>query len=135
MSLPITSILAGFLALLLVVLSNRVISARYKTPDSDEDKKKLEETVERRIRGQANLVEYGPMALILFALLEMQAVNMLFLTVMAVLFAFARAVHGYAFGFTDHWKFGRLYGTMITFIVIAVLAGVAVVVGLLEGFA
>ena len=86
MSLPITSILAGFLALLLVVLYNRVISARYKTPDSDEDKKKLEETVERRIRGQANLVEYGPMALILFALLEMQAVNMLFLTVMAVLF-------------------------------------------------
>ncbi|KAG1668230.1 hypothetical protein GQR58_018014 [Nymphon striatum] len=95
----------------------RVVAARRADSESEEGKK----TVERRIRGQGNFVEYVPITLILFALLEMGGFNSLILGLIALVFAFARTIHGYAFSFTDHWSFGRFYGTLITFVVIGLL--------------
>ncbi len=128
MTLPITSILAGVLGLWLVVLSSRVIGGRQSNPDDQG----ADDVLSRRIRGQANFVEYVPTALLLFALLEFREFNSIFLAVLAALFAFARVIHGYAFAFTDHWRFGRFYGTAITFIVIAILGCAAIVVGLID---
>ena len=125
MSLPVTSVLAGFLALVLVVLSARVIGARQSAPDDEPEN----DLVTRRIRGQANFCEYVPVALVLFALLELQGFNTLVLAILAALFAFARAIHGYAFAFTDYWKFGRLYGTGITFTVIAIMGVITLIMG------
>ena len=128
MTLPITTILAGGLGLWLVILSSRVIVARQPNPDNQD----TENVLSRRIRGQANFVEYVPTALILFALLEFREFDSIFLAVLAALFAFARVIHGYAFAFTDHWRFGRFYGTAITFTVIAILGCVTIIVGLMD---
>ncbi len=127
-TLPITTTLAGILGIWLVVLSSRVIGSRQSKTDDDG----ADDVLARRIRGQGNFVEYVPIALILFALLEFRDFNSLLLGILAALFAFARLIHGYAFAFTGHWRFGRLYGTAITFGVIAVLGCVAVVVGLID---
>ncbi len=129
MSLPVTTILSGFLAIILIVLSARVIAARQAGSASDDEKSK--DLIDRRMRGQANFVEYVPLTLVLFAILELQHFNAMVLSVLALMFAFARAIHGYAFGFSDHWPFGRFYGTLITFTVIGILGLIAVVVGIL----
>lgn len=136
MTLPITTILAGVMGLLLLLLSARVIGARFASSGQEgSDEKAAEDTLTRRMRGQGNFIEYVPTVLILFALLELQNFNDLFLAVLAVLFAFARIIHGYAFAFTEHWRFGRFYGTLITFAVLGVLGGVAIIVGVLAVFA
>ena len=78
MTLPITTFLAGIMGLLLVVLSARVISARWA--ESGDGGSGI---IERRMRGQANFTEYVPVALVLFALLEFYNVNELFLMILA----------------------------------------------------
>ena len=128
MALTITTVLAGLMGFLLLVLGARVVAAR-RAGSGDDTSEKI---VARRMRGQANFVEYVPLALILFALLEYQGANSLFLAALAILFAFARIVHGYAFAFSDHWPFGRYYGTLITFIIVAILSCSAMVVTVMD---
>jgi len=127
MSLPVTTVLAGFLAIVLIVLSSRVIGARQSAPDDDDG-----DLVARRMRGQANFCEYVPLTLVLFALVELQGFNTLLLAILAALFAFARVIHGYAFAFTDHWRFGRFYGTVITFTVVGLLGIITLIMGILN---
>ncbi|TCH96122.1 hypothetical protein EJV46_21305 [Roseococcus sp. SYP-B2431] len=65
---PVTSLYAGLLALLLMLLSARVSLRRRATGTHlgpGEDRRLL-----RAIRAQANFVEYAPMALLLLLLLE-----------------------------------------------------------------
>ena len=65
MDYPITTLSAAVLGLWLIVLSWRVITARQNNEKTGE-----KDILERRIRGQANLTEYAPMALILMFLAE-----------------------------------------------------------------
>ncbi|WP_421993780.1 MAPEG family protein [Roseococcus sp.] len=65
---PVTSLFAGLLGVLLLLLSLLVIRARMKARTSfgfGEDPRLL-----RAIRAQANFVEYAPMTLLLLLLLE-----------------------------------------------------------------
>ena len=124
--MPVTTLLAGYMALLLIVLSARVVGARQASAS--------EELLTRRMRGQANFTEYVPVALILFAILEWQDFNSWVLAILALAFAFGRTIHGYAFAFTDYWAFGRLYGTIITFTVVGALGLIALVMGLIGAF-
>ena len=68
MPFPITGLYAGLAALLLVALSLRVIRARYATRIEIGDGGDAGLT--RRIRAQANFVEYVPLALVVIAMAE-----------------------------------------------------------------
>ncbi|MEM7291699.1 MAG: MAPEG family protein [Pseudomonadota bacterium] len=117
---PVTTTTAIFLGIWLCWLSARVIRARGTEGISlgagDN------ELLERRIRGQANLSEYGPTALILLFLAEFQGANFWALVVLAALLVVGRLIHGIAFSFTDKWVFGRVGGMIMTFTAIMALA-------------
>ncbi len=66
------------------------------------------------MRGQANLVEYSPFALILMLLAELQGGFSLILALLAALFVIGRTMHGYAMGFTENSPTGRYYGIQLT---------------------
>lgn len=112
MYLPLTTLSACAIALLLFVLSLRIISIRrgekVSLGSGDND------TLERRIRAQGNLVEYGPMGLILIALAELQDANAFLLGITAAAFVMGRLLHGYAFGFTNQAMRARVTGMLLT---------------------
>ncbi|MEO1379433.1 MAG: MAPEG family protein [Pseudomonadota bacterium] len=66
----ITTILSATIAVLLLILSFRVIASRRETETSLGAGDNLR--LERRIRAQANLTEYAPIFIILIGLAEMQ---------------------------------------------------------------
>lgn len=120
MMLPITTLLAGGLGLWLIVLSARVVSIRRKKRISigygnDEE-------LHRRQRGHANLIEYAPLTLVLFALAEFQQQNIYFLCLLAAMFFIARIVHGCIFSFTKPNLKLRTYSMLATFICIVTLS-------------
>lgn len=113
MYLPITTLSACALALLLVVLSFRIIGVRR------DEKVSLgnggNDALERRIRAHGNLAEYAPMGLILIALAELQEANTFLLGVTAAAFVMGRLLHGYALGFTHKAMRLRVSGMILTF--------------------
>ena len=68
--LPISSVIAAACALMLIVLSARVGLRRFQTRISLLDGGDTE--LRRRMRAQANFVEYVPLAVLLLALAELQ---------------------------------------------------------------
>ena len=101
MSLPVTSLTAVALGLWLIVLTVRVIGMRRKgrVVHGDNGDKALA----KAIRGQANLTEQAPMALILMALAELQGAPLLWLP--ALLLVAGRLMHGAYFGWHGlHWR-------------------------------
>lgn len=126
--MPITMFYAGLLALWFFILSWRVIQKRTAGKinlgdggDSD---------MLRRIRGHANFAEYVPLVLVLLALLEQSGLQAWAVHAMGGTLLVARVIHGYAFSFTEKWFFGRFAGTLVTFIVMVVAAGLCVWKGL-----
>jgi uncharacterized membrane protein YecN with MAPEG domain len=114
--MAITMLYAGALALVLLVLSLRVIQARGQTRVYLGDGGN--ELMIRRMRGQANFVEYVPTALILMALLEHHGAPAWELHALGGLLLVARLLHGYAFAFTAHFRLGRSGGAALTQLVI-----------------
>ena len=120
MPYPVTTITAVILGLWLVWLSVRVIGVRQSEGVSlgvGENEK-----LERRIRGQGNLSEYAPIALILLFLAEAQGANVWLVGGTAAILIAGRLLHGIAFSFTEKWVFGRLGGMIMTFGAIIILA-------------
>ena len=112
MQLPVTTSAAVILAALFVFLSIRVIGERRssKVPIGDGGN----ETLQRRIRGQANLAEYGPIGLFLILLAELQSSGGIILPVLAAVFVAGRLMHGYAFGLKDYAVRPRVLGMQCT---------------------
>jgi uncharacterized protein len=115
--MPITMLYAGALALVLLVLSVRVIQARGQTKvfmgDGGND------LMVRRMRGQANFVEYVPMALILMGLMENHGAPAWELHALGATLLFARLLHGYTFAFATNFPPGRFLGAVLTQLVLA----------------
>ena len=120
MDLPITSISAGLLGLLLVVMGWQVVKARQKSGVALGDGG--DALLQRRMRGQSNLIEYAPMGLILIGLGEIQAAQFWILAILSIAFVAARLGHGIAFAFTDGVPFLRFWGTAVTFTSLVLLA-------------
>jgi len=120
MTLPITTILTSLLAIWLLVLSKKIIDQRgvAKTPLGDGG----DDMLLRRIRAQANLVEYAPFMIALVALAESQGANSWIVGILAAVFLLGRIAHGYALSFTAHNPKGRFYGTAATWTCIALMA-------------
>lgn len=134
MILPITSVATVVLAAWYIILTMRVIDARRLAGVSLGDGGN--ELLIRRGRGQGNFVENVPITLLLLAVTEMQSVGILSnlfpiaLALTTSAFVLGRLMHGYAFCFTEHSKFGRMGGMILTFvaqIALVILAAFALV--------
>lgn len=119
-ALPITTGYAALLALLLLVLSMRVVDGRRRFGVNLGDGDNAAMT--RRIRAHANFVEYVPLLLILLALLEAAQLPAWLLHAFGTTLLGSRLLHGYALAFTEHWMPGRFIGTLLSFILLAVMA-------------
>jgi uncharacterized membrane protein YecN with MAPEG domain len=124
MSLTITSFYAGLLALMLVVLSIRVIKLRISTRTSLGDGG--DEALNRRMRIHGNFIEFVPMGLILLALSEIQGAPSWALHVLGLLLLGGRVCHAIGMeGGGKRLSFRRI-GMIATFSML-ILAGLGLV--------
>jgi len=119
MDLPITSALAGAAAIFLVLLSLPVALRRRATKTSFGDGG--DEVFNRKIRAQANFIEYAPLGIIAIGLLEMGGTGQPMLCGLAATLAAARGRH--ALGLGGGFLIGRALGAMLTFGVLLVAGG------------
>jgi uncharacterized membrane protein YecN with MAPEG domain len=125
--MPVTSFYAGLLALWFLVLGVRVIRGRRAGPSLGDggDPRML-----RLIRGHANFAEYVPLIVVMMGLLELGHTSIYVLHALGIALLAGRLLHGYAFSFTDHFKFGRFWGAALTFLVLGVCAGLCILQGI-----
>jgi uncharacterized membrane protein YecN with MAPEG domain len=128
MDLPLTttSVYAALLAVLFLALSIRVMTERRRlhVPFGEGTSERLQ----RRIRAQANFVEYTPITLILMALLELQGAGSFMLNVIGLLLLVGRVTHAMGFGRVPEDLRLRILGMTLTIlaIVIVILAHLAI---------
>jgi uncharacterized membrane protein YecN with MAPEG domain len=98
--LPIASLITGFFALMMVVLSFQVSVRRVKSGTTfghGEDP-----VLRRRIRAHGNFIEYAPLAIAVIALLEYgSAPHFLVLTV-AIILAAVRVLHAFGMLYVEN---------------------------------
>ena len=117
--MTITPLYAGLLAILFLALSLRVEQKRSNVSLGDGGDPELL----RRIRGHGNFAEYVPLILLMMAMLEVGGATPAWLLhLLGATLVVARVLHGIALSYTAKWKFGRFYGTLVTFILLLVLA-------------
>ena len=126
--MPITMLYSGALALVLLVLGIRVIQARGQEKVYMGDGGNA--LVLRRMRGQANFVEYVPMTLLLVAFLELRGAPAWELHALLATLLVARIVHAYTFAFATFFTPGRFGGTVLTWAVL----GISAVLCIWQGF-
>lgn len=119
----ITLFYAALLGLWLIVLSARVIT--YRRGNLVEIGSGKGRTLEFRIRAQGNLTEYAPFALLLMALLEWHGLQHWFLHGFGLTLLSGRLLHGWSFSFADGHMRTRVLGMVLTLIMIAVAAVIA----------
>ncbi len=111
--MPVTMITAGIFGLMLVALGVNVVRGRFKHLMAHGDQGNQDMLI--RMRTQANFIEYVPMALILFALVESSGADQMVLAVVAALFVLLRISH--AFGMAQKQPaYLRRIGAMGTFL-------------------
>ena len=124
MPFQVTAVITILLAIMLLVLSVRVMQSRGTAKVSLGDGG--DPTLIRRIRGMGNFVEYVPLALILLGLAEANGGPNWALWVCGGSLAVGRLLHGYAFAFSEHNRFGRAGGIVLTFVAYIGLIGLNV---------
>lgn len=110
--MPITTLYAGLLALVFVVLSFRTIGARRAARIEIGDGSDRE--LLRRMRVHANFAEYVPIALIMMALAEMLKSGALLLHGIGLMLLVGRIVHAYALSQSPHILRLRVAGMVAT---------------------
>lgn len=113
MLLPITSLYAGILGILLLLLSLRVVYFRlYLRIDiGDGDQRK----VQQAIRVQGNFTEYVPLILLMLGLCEIQGLNPVVLHGIGAALVFARLMHALGLSRRAGPSFPRFVGASLTF--------------------
>ena len=120
MSLSITPLYAALLTFVFLTLSWRVIMYRRANKISlgDADDKNLL----KRMRAQANFIEYTPLALILILLAEAQGAPALALHLMGLALLAGRVLHAVGFASTPQKFILRQLGMVLTLAVMALAA-------------
>ena len=124
--LPVTLVTAGGLALINAWLGFRVGQVRGRAKISVGDGG--HEPLVRRMRAQANFVEYAPFVLALIGLVEFNIGSTTWLWVVASAFLVSRVLHGFGM---DGWSLGRGIGTGVTMLVMVGLGLYAISLPLL----
>jgi len=115
--LMVTPLYAGLLAIWYFVLSMKVVNYRGHGIGLGDggDPKML-----RLIRGHANFSEYVPLILLMLGVLELGHFSIYVLHAIGLTLLAARVLHGIALSFTGKWKFGRYWGTLLTFLLLLI---------------
>ncbi|QYK04978.1 MAPEG family protein [Shewanella zhangzhouensis] len=121
MPLPVTALYLSLSALLMLVFAWGVVRLRRseKIGLGAGHSKGLEVAI--RVHG--NFLEYAPMVLLLLACAELNGLSPLYLHVLGASWLIARILHG--IGLTQGrggYHAGRFYGTLLTWILVLVLA-------------
>ena len=116
----VTPLYAGILALLYFVLSMRVVKLRGHGASFGDGGNPI---LLRRMRAHGNFSEYVPLILVMMAMLELSRHSLYVLHALGIALVVARLLHGYALSFTEKFKFGRFWGTALTYLVL-VAAGI-----------
>ena len=113
MTLTITPIYAGLIALIFVALSIRVIrrrrSARISVGDGDD------KDLRKRMRVQANCAEYAPFGLLLLTLAELQGAPGWVVHVLGLMLLAGRVLHAVGMSVTPQRPPLRITGMLLTF--------------------
>ena len=118
--LAITALYAGFIALLFLILTFRVILYRRDQGISLGDKGDKE--MFKRIRVQANCAEYAPIGLILLALVEAQGAPALAVHALGLMLLIGRVMHGYGLSASPVVIWMRIGGMLLTTLMIGFAA-------------
>lgn len=118
MLLPITTMLAAVLALMMVWLSFATIAQRVKTDTSIGEGTSPE--LFKAIRAHGNLIENAPIAVIVIGLLEFQNAPTLLVQILAGAFIVARLMHPIGIRMDKAPNAPRIIGTMGTQLVLIV---------------
>ena len=119
--LIITSLYASILAILVIYLAYKVVDFRRVKSvgiGDNGDKDGL-----RSIRVHANAVEYIPMIVILMGIYEVNGGSTLMLHIIGTLAVISRLLHATGLSKSAGTTFGRFVGTLLTWIITLVLAG------------
>jgi len=125
--MTITPLYAGILAILFFVLSLRVVALRGHGASLGDGGNPI---LLRRIRGHGNFAEYVPFVLLMMAMLELSHYSIYLLHAFGVILVVARLLHAYALSFTETFKFGRFWGTALTFGLVLVCGALCLYQGL-----
>ena len=128
--MTITLLYAGLLSLWLLVLSVRVIAIRSQGISLGDGGNPV---LLRRIRAHGNFAEYVPMILVMIGFLELSQLSSVLIHIMGETLLVARLLHGYALSFSESFKFGRFWGTALTFLLLAVCGLLCVYQALFAG--
>ena len=121
MYLPVTTLYASLLGILLIFLSAQVSRNRRRAKVSLGHGGDVQ--LEKAARAQGNFVEYVPIALILFLLLELEVSQMWLLHVLGAMLFVGRLLHAWGVMQPKAINFGRFWGSAMTWIMILVTAG------------
>ncbi len=124
MTIPVTLIYAGFMALLSVLLANYVLYARLRGQALPEWQPPAAERV------QANFVENVPLALVLLFLVEVAGAGAAFVHVCGASLVVLRILHAWGLARNEGANYPRLIGAQGTFVLMSVLGMTAIVLGL-----
>jgi len=122
-SVPVTLLYASFFALFALVLSFRAGSFRGKAQISVLYGEPTNLELAQRVRVHQNFLEYVPLILIMFGLLEASGVSRMFLYVMGDLLIVARIAHAIGLKHDNMQHIGRLIGAGGTALITLVTAG------------
>ena len=122
MAAPVTGFYAALLAFLIIALGLRVVVLRWRTRTGIGDGG--DRALARAIRVHGNAIEYVPIALLLMLVAELGHANPSLLHGCGIALCAARVLHALGLSRRSGATPERFAGTVGTFTVIAVLAGV-----------
>lgn len=120
----ISLLFASLHVLMMLFLAARVVFHRrsYKIGIGDGGDKHLL----RKMRAHGNFVEYVPMALLMLALLELAGLGAIWLWTFGATLLLARGLHAFGLSQRSGVSFGRFWGTVLTWLALAGMAGAGV---------
>ncbi len=127
----ITSIYAALTVLLFLGLSWRVIAVRRADSISLGDGGNL--LLQRRIRAQANCAEYAPFGLILLLLIELMSGPAWVVHLLGLMLIIGRTLHAVALSSPQPVSPYRVYGMLLTLLMLAASAIAVLAMALLSG--
>lgn len=116
----VTLLYAGLCTLLLLFLAGRVMGARMKYRIGLGDGGNAE--LNRRVRAHANAVEYVPMALLLLGGMELNGYPDWLIHAFGATLLLSRVLHAWGLHVTEGSSPGRFLGTLLTLLLMIVMA-------------
>ena len=126
----VTGFYAGFLAIMLVVLTKRVVGLRYAKKigiDTGADKEMIQ-----AVRVHGNFTEYVPIILILMGILELNGTPSIYLHVMGIVLVISRISHAIGLSRTIRGGKLRVYGMFATIMMLVAGGGASMVLSILH---